>query len=295
MSVALLDGFAWEPGLAAGYIFGRHYFEACVVHFTAGACGGDRAVGLLGYFPAYIPREADCGPGATQFAEMDATTFHACEANTRATGIEFEKRTDDVTLTQYQLDKGRAAFQQLIAAGIAATYRDTPDDRIPVGGPLSGFVTHRSLRAIACDEHYDGLPQSEIDYMMGTGTGPVGEDFEMLLQATSDSTINPNVTAGSVWQLGGTMLLAVPTTPPGAALLPLPGNVIGEVSVQLDRINRSAERILAAPDPAPPVDTAALLLAAANRAEVAIRTLSGIANHNRARLVAVVRPAVQGV
>lgn len=170
MSIDYLEGFAFEPG--ANAYLGRNYFEFVAIHFTAGACGGDRSVGLRGYFNAYIPRGDDCGPGATQFAGMDRINWHACEWNVRGPGIEFEKLNNDVALTQYQLDKGRSAFQQLIAAGIAPTYRDTPGDRIPVGGDISGFVTHRTLHENLCDEHYDGLPQEEIDYMMAPAPIP---------------------------------------------------------------------------------------------------------------------------
>lgn len=170
-----LEGFAWEPGRNAGYRVGTNSMEFCAVHFTAGACGGDRAVGLRGYFPLYIPQDPGCGPGATQFAEVDSTNWHICEFNPRGPGIEFEKRHDGIALTDYQITKGASAIRQLMRLGIAGTYRDTPGDRIPVGGAVSGFVSHRSCHARACDEHYDGLPREEMDRMFalaGTVTPP---------------------------------------------------------------------------------------------------------------------------
>lgn len=166
MSIDQLEGFAREPGTNDNYNSGSNYWEACIIHITAGACGGDRSILLRGYANAYVPLEEDCGPGATQFAGMGMITWSCCEWNVRVTAIEFEKRDVGVRLSQYALDKGRQAIQQLIAAGIAPTYRNTPDDRIPVGGPISGFVSHASLHEIQCDEHNDWVFDDEMAYMM---------------------------------------------------------------------------------------------------------------------------------
>lgn len=167
---APLDGFAYEPGANAQ--LGRNYMAFCAIHYTAGACGGDRAVGLRGYFNVYIPRGDDCGPGATCFAGVGRICYHACEWNVWGPGIEFEKADDSVALTQYQLVMGRKAIQQLIALGIAPTYTDTPGNRVPVGGPISGFVSHRSLHEAACDEHYDYLTAEEMAFMLAPVPAP---------------------------------------------------------------------------------------------------------------------------
>jgi hypothetical protein len=240
----LVPGFTWEPGRNAGYRAGTNRLEASIAHATAGACGGDRSVGLRGYFNGYAPKSAACGPGATMFAELDATCFGACEFNSRATHLEVEKRGMDERCTEYQITKSAAWVKRCADLGIPAKYTDTPDARIPVGGPISGHVSHRSLQHKQCDQHYDmswhqdewlqilrlaiGLPNDPevameilaqcitpdgalhvfgVGDLNGFGAGQVYENVRRVAQPGNDSS-----TAWRGWaSIGGGRLYAVPT------------------------------------------------------------------------------------
>ena len=173
-----IPGFAWEPGVNANYRAGTSTLEGAIAHITAGACGGDRAVGLRGYFTAYAPRERSCGPGAVMFAEFDATTWAQCEWNRRVFSLEAEKLNVDVDMTDYQIESCAAGVRFGLTVGIAATYRDTPHDKIPVGGPISGWTSHRSLHEVACDEHSDFWKPEEWDRIRALAVGgpPAQED-----------------------------------------------------------------------------------------------------------------------
>ena len=63
-----MPGIEHDPGTNAGYHGGRSRLESIVLHYTAGAYGGDYSVGKRGYFNFYCPREMP----AVQFAEGDA-------------------------------------------------------------------------------------------------------------------------------------------------------------------------------------------------------------------------------
>lgn len=158
-----IEGFAWEPGKNAGYVYGRNRFRNGRRHYTAGACGGDRSVGLRGYFGAYVPKVPTCGPGATQFAELDAICFDACEWNPTGTGLEVERRTDAESFTDYQVDKAGLWVAACIEAGIPdRSLRPPEGQRFTIGTDLRGFVDHRHLQQKACDPHYDGWSDREI-------------------------------------------------------------------------------------------------------------------------------------
>lgn len=150
-----LDGVAHEPGANAGYKHGRNGMEFCGVHDTAGACAGDRAVGLRGYFNLYVPKAPECGPGTTQFAEVDAVTWHMCEWNRRGTSIEVEKRKTTEDMTDYQIDQlGRIIVPQLVVRGIELRFTHGHHD-LAIGAPISGFVDHQAVVEHACEQHED--------------------------------------------------------------------------------------------------------------------------------------------
>lgn len=156
-----IKGFAWVAGRNAGYRAGRVVRRQAVRHITAGACGGDRSVIQRGYATLYIPRDPNaCPPGATQYAELDAVTFGACEWNPVSIHIEAEARTMDTTFTEYQIDRCGLAVAACIELGIAdRDNRLAGAPRFGLGTLILGFVDHQDLVHMSCDMHSDGWNQ----------------------------------------------------------------------------------------------------------------------------------------
>jgi hypothetical protein len=120
--------------------------ESIVCHYTAGAYGGDYAVGKDGYFNFYCPRDLP----AVQFAEGDALTWHAGEWNDQGPGIELERRDDSVPYTDHQLaELGRIVHWLHDRYGLPLDrFYDTGGDngaRLSEGQTIGRAVTHRSL------------------------------------------------------------------------------------------------------------------------------------------------------
>lgn len=156
-----VKGFAKVPGRNAGYRAGRIIRRQAVRHITAGACGGDRSVIARGYATFYIPRDPGaCPPGATQYAELDAVTYGACEWNSVSVHVEVEALTMDTTFTAYQIDRCGLAVAACIESGIAdKDWRLAGGARYSLGTVILGFVDHQDLQHRACDMHSDGWNQ----------------------------------------------------------------------------------------------------------------------------------------
>lgn len=171
-----IDGFAWEPGAHANYEYGTNELLAGIAHITAGACGGDRAIGFKGYFNAYAPKVPNCGPGRTQFSYIDAADWGACNWNGVATHLEVEKLTVDELMTEYQIESTGLWIRKLAAVGINVDlYRDTPTARLVFPRDLDqlvGIVTHRSLDTAQCGNHSDGWPREEYEAAYAYAFGP---------------------------------------------------------------------------------------------------------------------------
>lgn len=147
----LVPGFEYTPGVNADYHSGTCTLEASIAHFTAGAYGGDRAVGLDGYFTGYAPKARK----PEQYAFTDCITWAECEWNRRCTSLEVEKRNDSESMDDTQIKSGGLWVAFHVPLGIPMTYYDVPHS-LHVGGPLpAGHISHRSLDEVKCDDHYD--------------------------------------------------------------------------------------------------------------------------------------------
>lgn len=172
-----MPGIGHDPGANAGYNGGRSRMESMVLHYTAGAYGGDYSVGLDGYFNFYCPRDEP----AVQFAEGDALTWHAGEWNDQGPGIELERRDDSWSYTDHQLDDlGRIARWLHDRYGIPLDrFYDTGGDngaRQPEGATAGMCVTHRSL-AQSGGWHSDYLTREEWERALGGG-GPAPDPID---------------------------------------------------------------------------------------------------------------------
>lgn len=153
-----IRGFAKTPGRNAGYRAGRIVRRQCTCHITAGRCAGDRSVIARGYATLYIPQDpAACPPGASQYAELDAVTFGACEWNKVSVHVEVEALNMGVRFSAYAIDRCGLAVAACIEFGIADRRYVAPGrDRFALGTVLLGFVDHQDLQHKACEMHSDG-------------------------------------------------------------------------------------------------------------------------------------------
>ena len=193
-----MPGIDHDPGENAGYNGGQADMVSMVIHYTAGAYGGDYAVGKRGYFNFYCPRERP----AVQFAEANAITWHAGAWNGLGPGIEMERRDDSVPYTDHQLDDlGRIAHWLHDRYGIPLRFYDTGGDngaRIGVDASRGLSITHRSL-AQSGGWHSDYVTRDEWERALG-GAEPepipeplfIGDDVLTLIEVTN---------AGNNWSL----------------------------------------------------------------------------------------------
>lgn len=136
-------------------------------HFTVGT--DSTGIGLNGYFHFLVPKVGV----PQQFAPTEAICWDACEWNPVGWGIEFERMSGDEPLTPDQITWGGNILRWGSAdSGIPLTFRDTPDDRMPVGTEYHGVTTHRSLHENACPEHFDFITQSDFDAMLNVAPPP---------------------------------------------------------------------------------------------------------------------------
>lgn len=172
-----MPGVVQNPGRNAGNM--GNNVQMGRLHYTVGV--DSTGIGVNGYFHFLIPKEGT----PQQFAPTEAVCWDACEWNPTGVGIEFERLSDAEPLTANQLNWGGLIVRWLSAEhGIPLVFRDTPEDRMPVGTSFQGFTTHRSLHENACDEHYDYITQSDWAAMLG-GAIPSAlmEDFMYALKA----------------------------------------------------------------------------------------------------------------
>lgn len=167
-----MPGIAHDPGTNAGYNAGMPRMDTLVLHYTAGAYGGDYDVGKRGYFNFYCPRDMP----AVQFAEGNALTWHAGEWNDAGPGIEMERRDDSYAYTDHQLhDLGRIAHWLHDRYGIPLDrFYDTGGDnnaRIGEGASAGTCITHRSL-AQSGGWHSDYLTHDEWNRALGGAPAP---------------------------------------------------------------------------------------------------------------------------
>lgn len=73
-----------------------------------------------------------------------------------------------------------------------------------------------------------------IDY--GTPAPTIVAKDSMIYRAQGDSTSNPDVTDGSLWDITPTELLRVTEVPAGVAVSPVAGEILGGISVKLKSV-----------------------------------------------------------
>lgn len=111
-----------------------------------------------------------------QFGPTEAIFYDACEWNVTGWGIELESLNGSLTDAQIAAC-GAVLRWGSEADGIPLIYRDSPDDRLPVGTVYRGVITHRSLHEQKCDEHYDGFAPEVFARMIGTSPATQGDDI----------------------------------------------------------------------------------------------------------------------
>lgn len=159
-----LPGAHRNPGQNAGYKAGRNRMEIAVAHYTVGA--DSRGVAERGFFHFLVHRDASREGGCTQYAEVDAITWHAAAWNDDGPGTEYERLTtggyndeglaNAQPLTENQIAWGARIVAFLAEWGIPPVLYDGP--RYGSTG-WRGWVNHHDLDA----DRFDGLTRSEWD------------------------------------------------------------------------------------------------------------------------------------
>lgn len=152
-------GATRDPGVNAGYQAGRNQMQWTVCHYTVGT--DSSAIGQRGYFHFLIGRDGQI----TQYAEVDAVTWHCGEGNPYGPGIEVEylPGQDDVVFTEAARDAcGQLVHWLNTEWGILLVYHDAQHDTPP--GSYTGFLSHRSI--IQTESHSDYWPQTDWDLMV---------------------------------------------------------------------------------------------------------------------------------
>lgn len=174
MADVWLPGAHRDPGRNAGYNAGRSSMVRAVAHYTVGS--DSRNVGRDGYFHWLIHRDASRENGCTQYAEIDAITWHAANAgNPYGPGIEWERMTtggmnaEGLSNAQPLTDNQRAWGTRIIdfcaAWGITAALYDGP--RFGAGG-WRGWVNHQAIDS----SRSDGLLRAEWNAMTSGAPAP---------------------------------------------------------------------------------------------------------------------------
>jgi N-acetylmuramoyl-L-alanine amidase len=185
-----LPGAHVDRGRNAGYNAGRSQMVRAVAHYTVGS--DSRNVGRDGYFHWLVHRDASRENGCTQYAEVDAITWHAADAgNPYGPGIEWERNvtgglnaeglSEAEPLTDNQLQWGKRLLDFLAQWNIPTQLYNGP--RYGAGN-WRGWVNHQAIDS----SRSDGLLRAEWD-LMQTGGGapaptpppPITEDDETML------------------------------------------------------------------------------------------------------------------
>lgn len=176
-----LPGAFRDPGRNAGYKSGHNAMRRAVAHFTVGS--DSRNVGKDGYFHWLVHRDASRENGCTQYAEIDAVTWHGYksghyDANSAGPGIEFERLvtgginaeglSDAQPLTPNQIAWGERIVAFCAEWGIPVQLYDGPRYAY---GDWAGWINHQALDS----DRSDGLLRSEWD-AMSTGDDEVTDE-----------------------------------------------------------------------------------------------------------------------
>ena len=183
-----LPGAHRDPGRNAGYSSGRSHMVRAVAHYTVGS--DSRNVGRDGYFHFLVHRDASREGGCTQYAEVDAITWHAADAgNPYGPGVEWERNvigglnheglSEAEPLTDNQLDWGGRLVDFFAEWHIPAELYDGP--RYGESG-WHGWVNHQAIDS----SRSDGLTRAEWDAIARPAPLPELTEAEVALLITSD-------------------------------------------------------------------------------------------------------------
>lgn len=207
-----LEGAYRDPGVNAGYNAGHNQMVRAVAHYTVGQ--DSRSVGRNGYFHFLVHKDASRENGCTQYAEVDAMTWHAADAgNPYGPGVEWERMTTDGVndeglsnadpLTENQLEWGERIIAFLAEWGIPVQLYDGPRYAY---GDWNGWINHMAIDSARSD----GLRRAEWDYMCGGG-GPepvaAPEDDDMFVAVYN----GPDHTKTGLWLFDGTVIAHYPS------------------------------------------------------------------------------------
>ncbi len=199
-----------------GYPNGGYAVEEVVAR-TRGVLGGDLA---LGYWLDH--EEA----GISQ-AHIDAALGVA-----DALGVRMGIYTYLNVLPTVNL-RGRDLWLAYYPGNNDGTYEPHYSDRARAEGAVIHQFTSSANADVGLDRNVildEAWYAALVGGVLPSGPAPVGDD--VILRATSDSTVNPDVKAGSTWYDSATRLVRADPIPSGAAILDLDGDVIGQISIE---------------------------------------------------------------
>jgi hypothetical protein len=171
-----LPGATHDPGRNAGYNSGFNSLQLAVAHFTVGS--DSRGIARQGFFHFLVHQDEFREGGCTQYAEIDAVTWHAGgssgmpDANDRGPGIEFERMVtgppgpDGISeaepLTPNQIRWGQRIAKFCAEWGIPAVLYDGPRYG---ARDWHGWVNHHDLDK----DRSDGLTIAEWNLIISPG------------------------------------------------------------------------------------------------------------------------------
>lgn len=192
MADVWLPGAYRDPGRNAGYNSGRSSMTRAVAHYTVGS--DSRGVGRDGYFHFLVHRDASREGGCTQYAEVDAITWHAADpGNPYGPGVEWERNvtggmnaeglSNAEPLTPNQVEWGARLVSFFAEHGIPAQLYSGP--RYGEEG-WRGWVNHQAIDS----SRSDGLLRAEWDAMAGGDVSapstPTEEDDDVFVAVCTE-------------------------------------------------------------------------------------------------------------
>jgi len=189
--MAWFPGAIRQPGKNAGYRRGRTKNQCAVLHFTVGTGDGTGTyIKNNGLAAFYIRKDGR----VFQYAEADAICSHACEWNDEGPGLEFERESWNVALTDAQITSGGQLVLWLHDTfGFPLVHHGGA--RLPIGSPFRGFVNHGSLVHRACDQHTDGITKADFDRMIQGDDMPLTTQDHLLIAKDCAAAIKQSVPA----------------------------------------------------------------------------------------------------
>lgn len=191
MAGVWLPGAYIDRGRNAGYASGESTMQRAVAHYTVGS--DSRNVGRDGYFHFLVHRDASRENGCTQYAEINAVTWHAAAAgNPYGPGIEWERLvtgglnaeglSEAEPLTANQIAWGARIVDFCAEWGINPYLYDGP--RYGAGG-WNGWVNHQAIDS----QRSDGLTRAEWAAIT-EGDEMTNDDWDKLARWFQDNETN---------------------------------------------------------------------------------------------------------